>query len=525
MTNSVLPGMKLRWMSAALALALAASACGGGAATPTATKAPAATSTSAPAATATRPPATKTPLPSPTALPEVKLKAQLTNDAGGFAFKPVSGYFLDNTDGFVQMDAPEADPDTGPTLLLVGGPNRTGFTFEKAFEAFTEDMEDVSRSNELDGTVDGVSARMADFTATTTGGDIAGRIVVAVTDDAQQVFIQIGVTSPEAWDEFAPVYDAVLDTVRLYEPVVPETGTLIRQWAASAEASTEFGSISWTAEKALGEPNVSVCSDNGEAWASASSSGVDWLEVYYATPVVPTEINIYESFNPSQVVEVELIATDGSNHSIYTADPEIITECPYVLSLTVEAEFEVSGLRVRIDQSVRHAWNEIDAVELVGLAGSLEGDSPPPASDDVVEQWASQAVASSQYGEAGWSANQATGEPNETSCGDSVFAWAAATTTGVEWLEVYFDEPVTAEMAEIYQNYHPGQVILVEAIDTTGGYHEVYANTPEALTECPYVLAVPIDLDVLVIGLRITVDQTQIKSWNEIDAVKLIGTH
>ncbi len=46
------------------------------------------------------------------------------------------------------------------------------------------------------------------------------------------------------------------------------------------------------------------------------------------------------------------------------------------------------------------------------------------------EQWASAAVASSQYGVDDWSASQAAGPPNSLVYGDQKTAWAAATKDG-----------------------------------------------------------------------------------------------
>ncbi|MCC7360498.1 MAG: hypothetical protein IT317_13530 [Anaerolineales bacterium] len=507
-------------LSGLLAAALALAACGGGAA-PTATSAPQATATTAAtkAPTAVPPTATKaptnTPEPTATALPEIELGDEQLNDPGGFAFQVVEGYAVDAADGLVNMSAPEADPDTGPTLLLIGGPNTKAHTFDSLFEAYSGSFSDVERTDTEDRAIGEADAQAADYTATVGGKELAGRFAFALTEDEAQLFVLIGAAPAAEWETFERVYEAVLETVRLYEPVRP--GTVLRQWASSAQASSSFGSSSWTPDKAQGEPNVATCSDNSEAWASASSSGVDWLEVYYSTPVVPTEINIYESYNPGQVVAVELIGADGSEETVYSSDPQKIETCPAVLSIAVETELEIVGVRVHVDQSVLKTWNEIDAVELVGV-------SYAESSGETLEQWAGTAEASSQFGEAGWSAFEATGPADVDGCGDDLYAWASATRNGEDWLEVYFETPVHGAWAEIYQNFTPGQIVLVEAIDTEGGYHEVYANTPEALTECPFVQEIALDsVDAPIIGLRISVDQSQANNWNEIDAVKLVG--
>jgi hypothetical protein len=141
----------------------------------------------------------------------------------------------------------------------------------------------------------------------------------------------------------------------------------IRQWAAGATASSEFGSSSWTAMQATGAPNTVECGDYTTAWASLGYNTIEWLEVSYVTPVVPTQINIHQSFHPSQVVRVEVLKTDGTYETIYTTTPSTIEACPYVLSIAVTVDYAISRIRITVDQAQAGSWNEIDAVELVGI--------------------------------------------------------------------------------------------------------------------------------------------------------------
>ncbi len=142
----------------------------------------------------------------------------------------------------------------------------------------------------------------------------------------------------------------------------------IRQWAISASASSEYGDPNWAAKQATGKPDTPMCGDHDTAWASASSDGEEWIELSYDAPVMPTEVNIIQSFNPSQIVKVELIDMVSEYHEIYSAQPAAVDECPYRLSIPVDADYQVAGLRITIDQSVLGVgWNEIDAVQLVGV--------------------------------------------------------------------------------------------------------------------------------------------------------------
>jgi len=164
------------------------------------------------------------------------------------------------------------------------------------------------------------------------------------------------------------------------EPSVPPTAIPasptpipdpISQWAAEAVASSQYSDPDWSALQAVGEPDTFECGDYGTAWASASSDTVEWLDVYYDTPVYASEINIFQTYHPDQVIKVDLIDLDGELVPLYTQQPNAAAACPYVLTIEVgQTDILAQGVRITIDQSVLGlGWNEIDAVELVGVPG------------------------------------------------------------------------------------------------------------------------------------------------------------
>jgi len=144
--------------------------------------------------------------------------------------------------------------------------------------------------------------------------------------------------------------------------------TELRQWGASATASSQYGDKDWAATQATGAPDTKECGDKTSAWASSSATGVDWLEVTYASPVTPAQINIYETYNPSSIVKVEVRDTKGSYHSVYSASPSVVNDCPRTLTVDVKnITVPVDAVRISLDQTNSPSWNEIDAVELVGM--------------------------------------------------------------------------------------------------------------------------------------------------------------
>ena len=164
---------------------------------------------------------------------------------------------------------------------------------------------------------------------------------------------------------------------------------IIHLWAAVATASSAYGSTSWSADMALGEPDTFECGDQVTAWAAQDSDTEEWLELGYAVPLYVTEIVIHQSYNPTQITKVELIEPNGSTHEVYSGDPvDKGSSCPYktVISWENPLNYPVEAVRITVDQSVLGlGWAEIDAVHLSGIQVEnlyAEDDSDNPSSDD-----------------------------------------------------------------------------------------------------------------------------------------------
>jgi hypothetical protein len=299
------------------------------------------------------------------------------SEMGGFAFQPIPDYKVEEAFGFASMEAPDADPDTGPALLLIGGENEEGATNEELLDKFLADIEtgiEVSEPDEI--TVAGLPGLVVDVSGMEGDKEMRGRVVFVAVPPAQ-TFSLIGMAPSDRWDdEFEALFEDVLASVSFFEPEfdldLDEVieGEEIRQWASSATASSEYGDPDWAAIQATGAPDTPDCGDYKTAWASSASDTVEWIELSYDTPVYPTEVNIVQSYYPNQVLFVDLLDTEGELHGIYVGEPEDKSdECPYTLSIPVEGgDYLVVGVRITIDQSVLANWNEIDAVELVGVS-------------------------------------------------------------------------------------------------------------------------------------------------------------
>ncbi len=143
----------------------------------------------------------------------------------------------------------------------------------------------------------------------------------------------------------------------------------IRQYAASAEATSERDPLAQGAVQAAGPPNTPGCGDYRSAWATADANGSGALTLLYPELVTPTTVVVYETYNPGFVTRIDVVDVYGEVHTIYQAQPRAQSQCPFTLVVRVEdADYEGNRVIVYVDQTTSGGgWNEIDAVELIGV--------------------------------------------------------------------------------------------------------------------------------------------------------------
>lgn len=139
-------------------------------------------------------------------------------------------------------------------------------------------------------------------------------------------------------------------------------------------------------------------------------------------------------------------------------------------------------------------------------------------------EWASEAIASSQYNE-DYGADGATGPPDVDVCRSSTDAWAPISPGTLETMELEFDQPLFATNVNVYQSHQPGTISMVEVLDEQGDYTMVYSGTATLQQDtCPDILQVSFGPTLLrIVGVRLTIDQRNDNAWTEIDAVELVG--
>ena len=193
---------------------------------------------------------------------------------------------------------------------------------------------------------------------------IIGLIVCIVFPGCSSLRANTGI-SPDITPTWTP---AEIETQTTPDPI-PSFG-VVYQYAIGGEGSSEFSDPEWSAEQVIGEPDSPGCGDYQFSWASAASDSIDTLTVHFSTLVFPLKIIIHESFNPDQVVKVEIQDPEsGGFYTVLQKNPtQVDRPCPYQLEVPVEGiGFKTNTVRLTVDQSqLGLGWNEIDAVQLIG---------------------------------------------------------------------------------------------------------------------------------------------------------------
>lgn len=349
----------------------------------------------------TKTPVPPTPVPTIPPTPAVALDTEKRVEEGGFAYRVPKDYTAEALGTMVFAGPASADPSTGPFVIMGGGTGAGGLVGEAATldEAYAKAMEEfagegITVSNERDITIDGIPAKAAEISGEDEGVEMHGLIAVAMPAQGQ-FFAFVALSTLEVWqDGFGETADAILGSINFFAAIVPTVDLgpaptaqptpgggagLDRQWASGAAASSEYGSSSWSAAQATGEPDVGECGDDTKAWASSDSDTEEWIELTYDVAMFVTQVNIHQTYNPDQVVKVELIDLTATYHEVYSGQPSE-KSCPYILTINIsQTDYEVGGVRITIDQSVLQDWNEIDAVELVGVAAGPAPTQGPAA--------------------------------------------------------------------------------------------------------------------------------------------------
>lgn len=182
----------------------------------------------------------------------------------------------------------------------------------------------------------------------------------------RRVRVEIDTAAVPGWNEIDAV--SLMGTYVIGPPGSGYSTGAYRLWAEGATASSTWRNAEpggpYGALQICGVPNSVFGRDTSSAWLAEKDGGMEWIEVYYSWPVVPTEMHIYENCGPGAVRKIE--AQDeltGEWKTIWEGiDPTVE---PGVFSLQLNVDFPAHIYRISLDTAVP-GWNELDAVQLVG---------------------------------------------------------------------------------------------------------------------------------------------------------------
>lgn len=327
-------------------------------------------------------------------------------------------------------------------------------------------------------------------------------------------------------------------------------------WTAKAQASSNYGG-SWDINTIIGEPQVFPRhGDIQGAWAQKNTrAGIVWLDVAFR-PDHPQaqELWVFETYNAGAVYGAATLV-DGQWHLIWRQETQKVPSQAHILKITIPPGLTGSRWRLWLDTNKRDGYNEIDAVALylspehvpkrvIPTQGAPFDASPGPTGDDVgqgerlsPEQlehvnfktdprfiWATQAQASSSYG-GGWDVKNVKGAPKVfPEHGDLHGAWAQSSSSEapIEWLKVSFDDEVDAVEIWVLETYNPGYIFAITSLEH-GQDVLLWQRDPQRNIKASRALMVSLDPPRTISTLTIWLDRRKAPSYNEIDAVALVG--
>lgn len=152
--------------------------------------------------------------------------------------------------------------------------------------------------------------------------------------------------------------------------VAPSPDGSIEQWATAAEASSEYTDDAWSASQVTGEPNTLEAGDEVTAWAAVSADAqAETLVLVFDVSVIPTGVEVYESYNPGAVTMIEVLDLNTDEWVVvWEGVADTIGEEIAIFRPPLNAvDFATNQVRITIDEPSVPGWNEIDAVKLIGI--------------------------------------------------------------------------------------------------------------------------------------------------------------
>lgn len=139
------------------------------------------------------------------------------------------------------------------------------------------------------------------------------------------------------------------------------------QWASKViEFSTELTPIQYSANQALGKPNVLPAGgQNPNAWAPNKPGRQEFLKLGFTNPMSIQQIAIAESHNPSALSRVFLYDEAGKEYEVSSLNPKAIPLKGRMLNVFFEkTPYKVAAIKLEFDGAALPDYFGIDALAI-----------------------------------------------------------------------------------------------------------------------------------------------------------------
>ncbi|MBL7863765.1 MAG: OmpA family protein [Cyclobacteriaceae bacterium] len=153
------------------------------------------------------------------------------------------------------------------------------------------------------------------------------------------------------------------------------------QWASKViEFSSELTPIQYSAQQALGKPNVlPAAGQNPNAWTPDKPKRQEFIKLGFATPMQIKQVAIAESYNPSALFKVFAYDEAGTEHLLHSFNPGPSPQKGRMLNVMVErTSYKVAAIKLQFDGEAVTDYFSIDAVAIADVNVPIIADIAVP---------------------------------------------------------------------------------------------------------------------------------------------------
>jgi outer membrane protein OmpA-like peptidoglycan-associated protein len=151
------------------------------------------------------------------------------------------------------------------------------------------------------------------------------------------------------------------------------------QWASKViEFSSELTNVQFSAEQALGKPNVLPAGGQSpNAWSPDKPGRKEFIKLGFPNPMCIRQIAIAESHNPSAIFRVLVYDEAGKEYAVNTLNPMVVPLKGRMLNIFMEqTAYKVTAVKLEFDGAAIPDYFAIDAVAISDSNYPIIADIP-----------------------------------------------------------------------------------------------------------------------------------------------------